>query len=72
MDYQQKKELERTIRKTQGAVAAVEQRITGLEAEVAEWDKRLADPAAHGIDLSDGSVFGEYNALKERLGEARI
>ena len=21
----------------------------------------------HGIDLSDGSVFGEYNALKERL-----
>ena len=28
---------------------------------------RLADPAAHGIDLSDGSVFGEYNALKERL-----
>ena len=67
VDYQQKKELERTIRKTQGAVAAVEQRITGLEAEVAEWDKRLADPAAHGIDLSDGSVFGEYNALKERL-----
>lgn len=45
----------------------MEQRITGLEAEVAEWDKRLADPAAHGIDLSDGSVFGEYNALKERL-----
>ena len=67
VDYQQKKELERTIRKTQGAVAAVEQRITGLEAEVAEWDKRLADPAAHGIDLSDGSVFGEYNALKELL-----
>ena len=67
VDYQQKKELERTIRKTQGAVVAVEQRITGLEAEVAEWDKRLADPAAHGIDLSDGSVFGEYNALKERL-----
>ncbi len=67
VDYQQKKELERTIRKTQHAMGAVEEKIAGVESEIAEWDKRLADPAAHGIDLSDAAVFGEYNALKERL-----
>ena len=48
-------------------MGAVEEKIAGVESEIAEWDKRLADPAAHGIDLSDAAVFGEYNALKERL-----
>ena len=41
-----------------GAVAAVEQRITGLEAEVAEWDKRLADPAARDRPLRRKCVRG--------------
>ncbi len=67
VDYQQKKELERTLRKTQNALETVERRIADLEAEVAAWDGRLADPAAHGIDLSDGNVFGEYDALKKKL-----
>ena len=27
----------------------------------------MADPAAHGIDLSDGTVYARYNEMKERL-----
>lgn len=67
IDYQQKKELERNIRKTQNALAAVEKKIEDMEAEVAEWDKRLADPQAYGIDLSNTNVFSEYDNLKKSL-----
>ena len=67
IDYQQKKELERNIRKTQNAIAAVEKKIENMETEVAEWNKRLADPQAYGIDLSDTNVFSEYDNLKKSL-----
>ncbi len=66
-DYAQKKENEKLIRKTQNAIAAVEKRIDELEAEVAEWDAKLADPASHDIDMGDASVFERYNALKTDL-----
>ncbi len=66
-DYLAKKENEKLIRKTQKAIEDKEQKIMELEGEVAEWDKRLADPEANGIDLSDSKVFEEYNALKQQL-----
>ncbi len=67
IDYQQKKEMERAIRKTQNGVEAIEKRIAELEAAIAGWDAKLADPAAHGIDVSDQSVFAEYEGLKQQL-----
>ena len=66
-DYLAKKENEKLIRKTQRAIEEKEGIIARLEGEVAEWDARLADPEAHGIDLADSKVFEEYNALKQRL-----
>ena len=66
-DYLAKKENEKLIRKTQRAIEEKESIIARLEGEVAEWDTRLADPEAHGIDLADSKVFEEYNALKQRL-----
>lgn len=66
-DYAQKKENERQIRKTRNAIEAVEKRIETLETEIAEWDAKLSDPSAHGIDLSDESVFANYNKLKSDL-----
>ncbi len=68
-EYALKKENEKQIRKTRNAIEAIEKRITELEGEVAEWDKKLADPAAHGIDLSDDSVFASYNKLKAELAD---
>ena len=66
-DYQQKKENERAIRKTRNEIDRVETRISELEAEIAEWDRKMADPVANGIDLSDASVFETYNGLKQTL-----
>ncbi len=66
-DYQRKKEAGKEVRKVENAIAATEKRIAELEAEIAAWDTRLADPAAHGIDLTDGKVFIAYNELKQRL-----
>ncbi len=66
-DYAQKKENEKLVRKTQAAIASVEKRIGELEAEAASWDAKLADPASHGIDMGDASLFDRYNALKASL-----
>ena len=40
-----------------------------LEKEIAEKDRQLADPAAHGIDLADGSFYAHYNKLKDKLNK---
>ena len=66
-DYAQKKETERQIRKTRNAIEVVEKRIETLETEIAEWDAKLSDPSAHGIDLSDEAVFANYNKLRSDL-----
>ncbi len=66
-EYLAKKENEKLVRKTQRAIEEREAKIMALEEEIAQWDARIADPEAHGIDLSDSKVFEEYNALKQRL-----
>jgi len=66
-DYLRRKEAEKLLRKTRGEVERVEARIATLEAEIAAWDAKMADPAAHGIDLSDASLFENYNTLKQSL-----
>ena len=66
-EYLAKKENEKLVRKTQRAIEEREAKIMALEEEIAQWDARIADPEAHGIDLSDSKVFEEYNALKQKL-----
>ena len=46
---------------------AIEKRIAELEAAIAGWDAKLADPAAHGIDPSDQRVYADYEELKQQL-----
>lgn len=67
VDYTRKKELERSIRKTRGATETLERKIDEMERGLTEWNERLADPASHGIDLSDPSTFSEYAELKASL-----
>ena len=69
-DYLQKKEQERQIRRTRSAIEAAEKRIEELERAVADWEKRMADPAAHGIDLADPAHFKAYNECKQQLADA--
>ncbi len=69
-EMQRRKESDRAIKKVQAAIEKAEKEIAALEAEVAAADTRMADPAAHGIDVSDPAVFEAYNALKARLDKA--
>ncbi len=66
-DYLQKKEADKAVRKVQNAIERQERTITELEAQIADWDKRLAEPEKHGIDTSDAGVFENYNELKSKL-----
>ena len=66
-DYLAKKENEKLVRKTQRAIDEKEALVAELEEQIAVWDKKLASPEEHGIDLTDSKVFEQYNALKQRL-----
>ncbi len=66
-DYLAKKENEKLIRKTQKAIEDVEAKVMALEEELAEWDRKMASPEEYGLDLADGALFEQYNALKQRL-----
>ena len=66
-DYHQKRENEKALRKLAGDITRAEENICSLEKEIAALDAKMADHSAHGIDLSDQSVFDNYNALKRRL-----
>jgi ATP-binding cassette subfamily F protein 3 len=67
LTHAQRKEASKEVKRIERAIAETENRVAAIEAEVADWDLRLADPAAHGIDVSDGQVFAQYEALKKSL-----
>ncbi|MFR3488335.1 MAG: ABC-F family ATP-binding cassette domain-containing protein [Alistipes ihumii] len=66
-EYERKREAEKQLRKAERDVERTETEIMDLEKQIAELDRQMADPAAHGIDLSDGTVYARYNEMKERL-----
>ena len=66
-DYLRRKENEKAIRKVASQIEAVEAEVGRIEAGIAECDARLADPAAHGLDLSDGVFFKRYEEMKTSL-----
>ncbi|MDR0954014.1 MAG: ABC-F family ATP-binding cassette domain-containing protein [Rikenellaceae bacterium] len=68
--YQEKQKRDRLLKATRSAIGEIEGEIERLEAEIAVWDVKLSDPAAHGIDLSDPTLFEQYNGLKARLAKA--
>lgn len=66
-DYAARKEAEREIRKINNKIEKCEQQIEEIEQQIAEWDTKIAMPEKHGIDLSDQSVFDNYNEIKNQL-----
>ena len=65
--YERKREADKQLRKAERDVESAEQQITALEQQLAEMDRAMADPVAHGIDLTDGSYYAHYNELKNEL-----
>lgn len=70
INYQQKKEQDRKMRKLRNEIDAFEVEIAKLESDIAEYDRKLADPDAFGIDITNSAVFDEYNELKRKLDVA--
>lgn len=68
--YQEKQKRDRLLKSTRGEIKKIEEEIGQLEAGIAEWDVKMADATAHGIDLADPKVFESYNDLKARLARA--
>ncbi len=67
--YTLKRGAERQLRKVERDVEQAEEQIMTLEKEIARMDKQLADPAAHDIDLSNGTFYAQYTELKSRLSK---
>ena len=66
-EYARRRETEKQLRRAEREVEKAEGQIMALEKQIAEMDIQMADPAAHGIDLTDGTVFARYNQYKEEL-----
>ena len=65
--YREKQKYDRQVKAVRSRIGKAESEIERIEGELAEWDRKLADPGSHGIDLSDPAVFGAYNGLKQEL-----
>ena len=68
LSFDQKKEINRTISKLEKKVQQTEEQITELETEIEEMDKVLSAPE----NISDHSVFEQYEQLKSKLEETMI
>ena len=67
--YTLKREADKQLRKAERDVEQAEEQIMALEKQIAGMDKQMADPAAHGIDLSDSTLYAQYNELKDQLSK---
>ena len=68
-----KREADKQLRKAERDVERAEERRSWRsKKQIAGMDKQMADPAAHGIDLSDGTLYAQYNELKDRLTQADL
>ena len=67
--YTLKREADKQLRKAERDVEQAEEQIMTLEKQIAGMDKQMADPAAYGIDLSDGTLYAQYNELKDQLSK---
>ncbi len=65
--WEERKELDKLIRKAESQAERIEQEINKAEQAIREFDAKLTDPAAHGIDLSDKAYFQKYEGLKNEL-----
>lgn len=65
LSYEERKQKDKDIRKTQNRVNKLEKLIADLETKVEEMNQTLLDPAAYSDDLMDS-----YNGVKKDLDQA--
>ncbi len=67
LKYEQKKELERSIRKINTQIEKQESSIEKVEREIEMLDKKLASPDQFQDEINSGELYKNYNALKNKL-----
>lgn len=65
--YEQRKQLEREVRKINTQILKCEQSIEKLESEIAVMDKKLSNPAEFAEEISSGELYKSYDQLKKDL-----
>lgn len=65
--YEKKKLLEKELRKFTNRIEKSETEIHRIETEMSVIDQYLAVPEQHMAEISDGSIYKRYEALKELL-----
>jgi ATP-binding cassette, subfamily F, member 3 len=72
INYEQRKQQEREVRKATAKVQKVEEEITGLETEIQRYDHLLADPENHKDAHKSTTLFKEYQRLKSALEKKMV
>jgi len=69
IDYRQKKEKEKIIRKIQNRIDKIEAEIAHIESEIETMDTQLAQPNTHDENIANTDFFITYELLKTKLHE---
>ncbi len=63
--YEQRKQLEREVRKINTQISKCEKSIEKLETEIAVMDDKLSNPAEFSDEISSGELYKKYDQLKK-------
>ncbi|BDX38635.1 ABC transporter ATP-binding protein [Tenuifilaceae bacterium CYCD] len=67
--WEERKEIDKQIRKVESRIAEVEKKISQFEKDIADMDNKLANPEQSGINLNDKAFFNSYELAKKQLAE---
>ncbi len=67
LNWEKKKESDREIRKVKNSIVKSELEIERMEGGIKELESRLGKPEQYQKQIQDGSLYREYEALKESL-----
>jgi ATP-binding cassette, subfamily F, member 3 len=67
VSWEQKKQLERDVRKTENQIGKCEKDIARLEKEKKELEEALSNPEKNLNKVSDSDLFKQYEAIKIQL-----
>lgn len=65
--YEQRKQLERELRKINTQISKCEKCIEKLESDLALMDEKLSNPAEYAEEISSGKLYKSYDQLKKDL-----
>ena len=67
--WQQKKELDRKIRKLKNEASAIEEKIETLETELKQIQEKLSKPEEYKTEIESGTLYKEYSGKETELNK---